>query len=50
MPKLANNQFDFAIIGAGAMGSAAAYQLAKQGRSVLLVEQFEIGHERGSST
>jgi monomeric sarcosine oxidase len=41
--------FEFAVIGAGAMGSAAAYQLSKQGRSVALIEQFEIGHERGSS-
>ena len=31
------------------MGSAAAYHLARDGRSVLLLEQFEIGHARGSS-
>ena len=31
------------------MGSAAAYHLARDGRSVLLLEQFEIGHTRGSS-
>jgi sarcosine oxidase len=37
------------IVGAGAMGSAAAYQLAKRGEPVLLIEQFEIGHDRGSS-
>jgi monomeric sarcosine oxidase len=46
---MARAEYEFAVIGAGAMGSAAAYQLAKQGRSVLLLEQFEIGHERGSS-
>src|SRR3954471_18068565 len=37
------------ILGAGAMGSAAAYQLARRGEPVLLVEQFRIGHDRGSS-
>jgi sarcosine oxidase len=41
--------FETIIIGAGAMGSAAAYQLAQDNRSVLLLEQFEIGHVRGSS-
>jgi monomeric sarcosine oxidase len=38
-----------AIIGAGAMGSAAAWQLAKRGEKVLLFEQFSVGHARGSS-
>src|SRR3954471_23647792 len=37
------------ILGAGAMGSAAAYQLARRGEPVLLVEQFALGHDRGSS-
>ncbi len=37
------------IIGAGAMGSAAAYQLARRGEPVLLIEQFALGHDRGSS-
>ena len=37
------------IIGAGAMGSAAAYHLAKRGEPVLLIEQFALGHDRGSS-
>jgi len=43
------NDYETIIIGAGGMGSAAAYQLARDGRSVLLLEQFEIGHVRGSS-
>ncbi len=38
------------IIGAGAMGSAAAYHLSKDGQRVLLLEQFELGHGNGSST
>ena len=37
------------VIGAGAMGSAAAYHLARRGEPVVLVEQFELGHNRGSS-
>ena len=32
------------------MGCAAAYQLsAREGRRVLLLEQFALGHDRGSS-
>ena len=37
------------VLGAGAMGSAAAYHLAKRGEPVTLVEQFSVGHDRGSS-
>jgi sarcosine oxidase len=40
---------DVAVLGAGAMGSATAWQLARRGRSVLLVERFEAGHRNGSS-
>lgn len=41
--------YDCCVIGAGAMGSATAYHLARGGKSVLLLEQFEVGHENGSS-
>ncbi len=37
------------VVGGGVMGCATAYHLAKRGRRVLLLEQFAIGHERGSS-
>ena len=37
------------VLGAGAMGAAAAYQLAKRGEPVLVLEQFAVGHDRGSS-
>ena len=37
------------VVGAGAMGAATAWQLAKRGRSVALLEQFEHLHRRGSS-
>ncbi len=41
--------FDVIVLGAGAMGSAAAYQLARQGKQVLLLEQFNIAHNQGST-
>ena len=41
--------FDAIVIGAGAMGSAAAYYLSERGQGVLLLEQFELDHRQGSS-
>lgn len=41
--------FDVIVVGAGGMGSAAAFELARRGRSVLVLEQFPLVHERGSS-
>lgn len=43
------NVFDAIVIGAGAMGSAAAYYLSERGQRVLLLEQFELDHRLGSS-
>ena len=43
------NHTDIVIIGAGGMGSAAAYHLAKAGHAPLLLEQFTVGHTFGSS-
>ena len=37
------------IVGAGVMGLATARALAQAGRDVVLCEQFEVGHVRGSS-
>ena len=41
--------FDAIVIGAGAMGSAAAYYLTERGQRVLLLEQFALDHRQGSS-
>src|SRR5262245_48802164 len=41
--------FDVIVIGAGGMGSAAAFEFARRGRSVLALEQFPLVHGRGSS-
>ena len=42
-------RFNAIVLGAGGMGSAAAYYLANFGQKVLLLEQFEINHQKGSS-
>jgi len=41
--------YDVIVLGAGAMGSATAYHLARRGARVLLLEQFGIAHDQGSS-
>jgi sarcosine oxidase len=38
-----------AVVGAGAMGSASAWWLARSGHEVVVFEQFSAGHDRGSS-
>jgi sarcosine oxidase len=42
-------QVEVIVVGAGIMGSATARALARAGHEVLLVEQFRVGHEHGSS-
>ena len=42
-------EHDHIVLGLGGLGSAAAYWLARRGRSVLGIEQFELGHDRGES-
>lgn len=41
--------YDVIVLGAGAVGSAAAYHAAKAGAKVLLLEQFALNHKNGSS-
>jgi sarcosine oxidase len=44
-----SQSFDVIVLGVGGMGSAACYELARRGRRVLGLEQFELVHVRGSS-
>ena len=44
-----NQTYDAIVIGLGGMGSAALCALARRGQRVLGIEQFDIGHELGSS-
>ena len=37
--------YDVIVIGVGNMGSSTCYQIAKQGSSVLGLEQFDIPHD-----
>ncbi|KAF6155630.1 hypothetical protein GIB67_034725 [Kingdonia uniflora] len=47
--EYSGEQFDVIVIGAGIMGSSTAYQIAKRGQTVLLLEQFDFLHQLGSS-
>jgi sarcosine oxidase len=42
-------RYDVAVIGLGAVGSAALHQLARRGVRVVGIERFAPGHDRGSS-
>ncbi|HWF34738.1 MAG TPA: FAD-dependent oxidoreductase, partial [Solirubrobacteraceae bacterium] len=41
--------YEVIVIGGGAMGSATAWRLAERGVDAVLLEQFAVGHDRGSS-
>ena len=41
--------YDVAVVGAGLTGAAAARELTARGHSVLVLEQYAVGHDRGSS-
>lgn len=41
--------YDVAVVGLGALGSAATYHLARRGARVVAFEQFELGHGNGAS-
>jgi sarcosine oxidase len=41
--------YDVIVVGAGGMGSAAAYHVARSGAKTLVLEQFSRGHAFGSS-
>ena len=42
-------RYDVVVVGAGAMGSATLYHLARRGLKVLGLDQFAVPHVRGSS-
>jgi sarcosine oxidase len=42
-------RFDAIVVGGGAMGTAAARELANRGRHTLVLERFTFGHANGSS-
>jgi sarcosine oxidase len=46
---MGGREFDCVVVGLGGLGSGAAYWLARGGASVLGLEQFELGHDRGAS-
>jgi sarcosine oxidase len=46
---MSQHTFDVIVVGAGGMGSAAAFELARRGRRVLALEQFGLVHDQGSS-
>jgi sarcosine oxidase len=43
------NNFDTIVVGLGAMGSAAVYQLAKRGNKALGLDRFSPPHDNGAS-
>jgi monomeric sarcosine oxidase len=49
VPVDAQGDVDVAIVGAGLAGAATAWAASRRGLSVVLFEQFAIGHHRGSS-
>lgn len=46
---MASQTYDAIVVGLGAMGSAALYQLSRRGLRVLGLEAFQPGHQLGSS-
>jgi sarcosine oxidase len=45
----AGQTYDAIVVGVGGMGSATLYELARRGVRALGIEQFRLGHDRGSS-
>lgn len=42
--------YDHIVVGAGTMGMAAGYFLAREGKNVLLLDAFQPPHAKGSNT
>src|SRR3954469_1805169 len=48
-PKQMRNSYDVIVVGVGAMGASACFELARRKVRVLGLERFDIPHTRGSS-
>lgn len=48
-PVAAGLDTDVVVVGAGVVGAAAAWQLARRGVAVLLLDRFDAGHTHGAS-
>ena len=46
---MSDKHFDVIVLGAGGMGSATLFELARRGLRVLGLEQFDLVHNLGSS-
>jgi sarcosine oxidase len=46
---VSGEHFDYAVVGLGALGSAAVMELASRGHRVVGLERFSLGHARGAS-
>lgn len=44
-----SGEYEVVVVGGGIMGSCTAYQIAKRAKSVLLLDQYDFLHHRGSS-
>ncbi len=49
MSRLSDSRYDVIVVGGGAMGSAAGWQLARRGHAVLVLERFDASHTYGAS-
>ena len=49
LPRPRGPLVDVVVVGAGVMGAAAAWQVARSGRRVVLIDRFPAGHTRGAS-
>ncbi|QIQ00928.1 FAD-dependent oxidoreductase [Streptomyces liangshanensis] len=46
---MSSNDADVIVVGGGAIGLASAWEVARRGHSVLVLERFGTGHDRASS-
>jgi sarcosine oxidase len=46
---MSREHFDAIVVGVGGMGSATVFELARRGMHVVGLEQFQLGHDQGSS-